>query len=172
MFALLGGMYFYWPKLFGKLLDERLGKAHFWLLFIGFNMTFLVQHQLGVAGHEEVGDLERVLVDLVVGLGPVREAAGVTEVDHRLARQDELDRHRDSLVNLKYLTERTIRLTNAPAQVVILRAYRKAQTLIPKVRMQFTNFSAYDPNGIVVIVTALAEDMPALEKVVRESDTP
>jgi hypothetical protein len=84
----------------------------------------------------------------------------------------ELDRHRDALVHMKYLTERNILLTNAPAQAVILRAHRKAQTLIPKVRMQLTNFSAYDPNGIVVIVTAHAVDMPALEKIVRDSDTP
>jgi hypothetical protein len=38
--------------------------------------------------------------------------------------------------------------------------------------MPFTSFSAYDPNGIVIIITAHSEDMPALEKIVRESDTP
>ncbi|MFT4036717.1 MAG: cbb3-type cytochrome c oxidase subunit I [Thermomicrobiales bacterium] len=50
IFALLGGMYFYWPKLFGKLLDERLGKMHFWLTFLGFNLTFFPMHFLGLAG--------------------------------------------------------------------------------------------------------------------------
>jgi len=34
----------------GRMLDERLGKVHFWLLFIGFHTTFLVQHWLGVEG--------------------------------------------------------------------------------------------------------------------------
>jgi cytochrome c oxidase subunit 1 len=44
------GLYFWWPKMTGRMLDERLGKIHFWLLFIGFQVTFLVQHWLGVQG--------------------------------------------------------------------------------------------------------------------------
>jgi cytochrome c oxidase subunit 1 len=47
MFA---GFYFWWPKMTGRMLDERLGKVHFWLLFVGFHTTFLVQHWLGVEG--------------------------------------------------------------------------------------------------------------------------
>ncbi|MCC3770823.1 cytochrome c oxidase subunit I [Streptomyces sp. UNOC14_S4] len=50
VFAMFAGFYFWWPKLTGKLLDERLGKLHFWTLFVGFHTTFLVQHWLGVAG--------------------------------------------------------------------------------------------------------------------------
>ncbi len=50
VFALLGGLYFYWPKIYGKLLDERLGKIHFWLTFAGFNLTFFPMHFLGLAG--------------------------------------------------------------------------------------------------------------------------
>jgi cytochrome c oxidase subunit I len=50
VFAMFGGFYFWWPKMTGKMLDERLGKIHFWLLFIGFHTTFLVQHWLGVIG--------------------------------------------------------------------------------------------------------------------------
>ena len=48
VFAMFSGFYFWWPKWTGKMLDERLGKIHFWVLFIGFHMTFLVQHWLGV----------------------------------------------------------------------------------------------------------------------------
>ncbi|WP_205881320.1 cytochrome c oxidase subunit I [Leucobacter viscericola] len=48
VFAMFAGFYFWWPKWTGKMLDERLGKIHFWVLFIGFHMTFLVQHWLGV----------------------------------------------------------------------------------------------------------------------------
>ena len=48
VFAMFAGFYFWWPKWTGKMLDERLGKVHFWVLFIGFHMTFLVQHWLGV----------------------------------------------------------------------------------------------------------------------------
>nr|WP_240755874.1 cytochrome c oxidase subunit I [Nocardioides iriomotensis] len=50
VFAMFAGFYFWWPKMTGRMLDERLGKAHFWLLFIGFHTTFLVQHWLGVEG--------------------------------------------------------------------------------------------------------------------------
>jgi cytochrome c oxidase subunit 1 len=50
VFAMFAGFYFWWPKLFGKMLDERLGKLHFWMLFVGFHTTFLVQHWLGVEG--------------------------------------------------------------------------------------------------------------------------
>ncbi|POX49708.1 cytochrome c oxidase subunit I [Streptomyces sp. Ru72] len=50
VFAMFGGFYFWWPKMTGKLLDERLGKIHFWTLFVGFQATFLVQHWLGEVG--------------------------------------------------------------------------------------------------------------------------
>src|SRR4051794_12750445 len=50
LFAIFGGLYFWWPKMFGRLLDERLGKWHFWLMFVGFNLTFLPQHMLGLLG--------------------------------------------------------------------------------------------------------------------------
>ncbi|MCT9933383.1 cytochrome c oxidase subunit I [Planotetraspora sp. A-T 1434] len=50
VFAMFGGFYFWWPKFTGKMLDDRLGKIHFWMVFIGFQMTFLVQHWLGVEG--------------------------------------------------------------------------------------------------------------------------
>ncbi|MEP6478422.1 MAG: cytochrome c oxidase subunit I [Rhodoglobus sp.] len=50
VFAMFSGFYFWWPKWTGKMLNERLGKIHFWLLFIGFHTTFLIQHWLGVVG--------------------------------------------------------------------------------------------------------------------------
>ncbi|MEN9923068.1 MAG: hypothetical protein RIS09_582 [Actinomycetota bacterium] len=50
VFAMFAGFYFWWPKWTGRMLDERLGKLHFWLLFAGFHTTFLVQHWLGVMG--------------------------------------------------------------------------------------------------------------------------
>jgi cytochrome c oxidase subunit 1 len=50
VFTMFGGFYFWWPKFTGKMLDNRLGVWHFWTLFIGFWMTFLVQHWLGVEG--------------------------------------------------------------------------------------------------------------------------
>ena len=50
VFAMFSGYYFWWPKITGRMLDERLGKIHFWMLFIGFHTTFLTQHVLGVDG--------------------------------------------------------------------------------------------------------------------------
>jgi cytochrome c oxidase subunit 1 len=49
-FALFGGLYYWWPKMFGRMLDERLSKLHFWLMFVGFNLTFLPMHMLGLLG--------------------------------------------------------------------------------------------------------------------------
>ena len=49
-FEMFAGFYFWWPKFTGKKLNETLGKWNFWTLFIGFHMTFLVQHWLGVIG--------------------------------------------------------------------------------------------------------------------------
>jgi len=50
VFAMFAGFYFWWPKMTGTMLDETLGKIHFWSLFVGFHTTFLVQHWLGVEG--------------------------------------------------------------------------------------------------------------------------
>ncbi|MEU1181996.1 cytochrome c oxidase subunit I [Streptomyces sp. NPDC005820] len=50
VFAVFAGFSFWWPKFTGKMLDERLGKMHFWTLFVGFHLTFLVQHWLGAEG--------------------------------------------------------------------------------------------------------------------------
>ena len=50
VFLMFAGYYFWWPKWTGRMLDERLGKIHFWLTFVGFQTTFLVQHWLGASG--------------------------------------------------------------------------------------------------------------------------
>jgi len=50
VFAVYAGIYFWFPKMTGRMLDERLAKIHFWLTLIGFNVTFLVQHWLGNEG--------------------------------------------------------------------------------------------------------------------------
>ena len=48
--GLFAGVYFWWPKVFGHLLDERRGKIHFWTMLIGFNLTFGPMHVLGLQG--------------------------------------------------------------------------------------------------------------------------
>ncbi|MBV8733583.1 MAG: cytochrome c oxidase subunit I [Solirubrobacterales bacterium] len=50
IFPVFAGIYYWFPKMSGRFLNERLGKISFWLVFIGFNATFLVQHALGLSG--------------------------------------------------------------------------------------------------------------------------
>ena len=49
-YASFAGVYFWFPKMTGRMLDEKLGKIHFWLVTIGFHTTFLIQHWLGNMG--------------------------------------------------------------------------------------------------------------------------
>src|SRR6201986_1763193 len=50
VFTVFAGVYYWYPKMTGRLLNETLGKTSFWLMFIGFNATFFVQHALGLSG--------------------------------------------------------------------------------------------------------------------------
>ncbi len=61
VFSMFAGFYFWWPKWYGYMLDEQLAKLHFWLVFAGFHLTFLVQHWLGVEG------MQRRIADYLPG---------------------------------------------------------------------------------------------------------
>ncbi|MGI8794585.1 MAG: cytochrome c oxidase subunit I [Acidimicrobiales bacterium] len=50
LFGIMAGVYYWWPKIFGWMLNDRIGKAHFWLWIIGFNLTFGPMHILGLEG--------------------------------------------------------------------------------------------------------------------------
>jgi len=50
IFGLFAGLYYWWPKMTGRMLDETLGKFHFWLMFVSFNATFFPMHWLGLLG--------------------------------------------------------------------------------------------------------------------------
>jgi cytochrome c oxidase subunit 1 len=50
VFGIFAGLYYWFPKMSGRLLSEPLGKLSFWLMFAGFNLTFLVQHSAGLSG--------------------------------------------------------------------------------------------------------------------------
>ena len=79
--GIFAGLFYWWPKLFGRLLDERLGKIGFWLTFVGFNLTFFPQHMLGLIGmprriytYEDTGllqeyNLASTIGSYVMGLG-------------------------------------------------------------------------------------------------------
>ena len=49
-FAMFAGAYYWFPKMFGRMLSERLGKWHFWMMVIGFNLTFFPMHIIGLMG--------------------------------------------------------------------------------------------------------------------------
>jgi cytochrome c oxidase subunit 1 len=49
--AIFAGIYYWFPKMFGRMMDERLGKLHFWLTLIFFNVTFFPMHIIGIGGH-------------------------------------------------------------------------------------------------------------------------
>ena len=50
IFAIFGSLYYWFPKITGRLMSDRLGKVNFWLFFIGFNLTFMPQHWIGLLG--------------------------------------------------------------------------------------------------------------------------
>jgi cytochrome c oxidase subunit I len=50
VFGIFAGLYYWFPKMSGRMMNERIGKTSFWLMFIGFNMTFLIQHSAGLDG--------------------------------------------------------------------------------------------------------------------------
>src|SRR5579864_1512475 len=50
VFGIFAGIYYWWPKMTGRMLDERLAKWHFWLMFLSFNATFLPMHWIGLHG--------------------------------------------------------------------------------------------------------------------------
>src|SRR3954464_14056254 len=50
MFTIFAGVYYWFPKMTGRMFDDRLGKLHFWLTFVGFNLTFAPMHLIGLQG--------------------------------------------------------------------------------------------------------------------------
>jgi cytochrome c oxidase subunit 1 len=63
VFGVFAGVYYWFPKMFGRMLDEGLGKVHFVLMFIGFNLTFFPMHMLGIKG------MPRRIADYASGAG-------------------------------------------------------------------------------------------------------
>jgi cytochrome c oxidase subunit 1 len=50
LFTIFAGVYYWFPKMTGRMYDERLGKIHFWTTFVGFNLTFGPMHIIGIQG--------------------------------------------------------------------------------------------------------------------------
>ncbi|MBR7798036.1 cytochrome c oxidase subunit I [Virgibacillus sp. AGTR] len=81
VFGILAALHYWWPKMFGKILNEALGKLSFWLFFIGFHLTFFIQHFLGLMGMPrrywvfledqglDIGNLVSTIGALLMGVG-------------------------------------------------------------------------------------------------------
>jgi cytochrome c oxidase subunit 1 len=81
VFPLIGGIYFWFPKMTGRLMSERLGTLNFWTLFIGFNITFFPMHMLGFRGmprrvYTYPPEMGWGLLNLVSTIGAVMLIAG------------------------------------------------------------------------------------------------
>jgi cytochrome c oxidase subunit 1 len=50
VFTIFAGIYYWFPKMSGRMLGEGLGKVSFWMMLVGFNLTFLIQHSAGLSG--------------------------------------------------------------------------------------------------------------------------
>jgi cytochrome c oxidase subunit 1 len=80
--AIFAGIYYWFPKITGRMLSEPLGKVSFWLMLVGFHVTFLIQHSIGLDGmprrvyeYPDVGNLE--LYNLISTIGSFILAIGV-----------------------------------------------------------------------------------------------
>ena len=81
--ALFGGLHYWWPKMFGRILNETLGKWTFWTFFIGFHLTFFIQHFLGLMGMQrrvytylpgqqlDLGNLISTIGAILMGIGTI-----------------------------------------------------------------------------------------------------
>jgi len=82
IFAIFGGFYYWWPKIFGRMLNDRLGKLNFWMMLIGFNLTFFPMHILGLEGQPRrtytyASGMGWDNLNLLVSIGSFVIAAGV-----------------------------------------------------------------------------------------------
>ncbi|MBV8784588.1 MAG: cbb3-type cytochrome c oxidase subunit I, partial [Gammaproteobacteria bacterium] len=82
VFPVIGGVYFWFPKFTGRLLDERLGKWNFWTMFAGFNLAFLPMHLTGLYGmprrvYTYAPDMGWTTLNMITSLGSVLFALGV-----------------------------------------------------------------------------------------------
>src|SRR5690625_2048671 len=82
VFGIFAGIHYWWPKMFGRVLNETLGKWTFWLFFIGFHLTFFIQHFLGLMGMPRrywvfLHDQGLELGNVISSIGAFFMAAGV-----------------------------------------------------------------------------------------------
>jgi cytochrome c oxidase subunit I len=88
VFAIFAGIYYWFPKISGRMLSEGLGKLSFWLILVGFHVTFLIQHSAGLSGmprriyeYPDVNNLELYNLISTVGSFILAVGVGVTAVN-------------------------------------------------------------------------------------------
>jgi cytochrome c oxidase subunit 1 len=91
VFGVFAGVYYWFPKITGRLLNEGLGKLSFWLMLVGFHVTFLIQHSMGLDGmprriyeYPNVGHLQTY--NLISTIGSFILAAGILVTIVNVAR--------------------------------------------------------------------------------------
>jgi cytochrome c oxidase subunit I len=82
VFGIFAGIYYWFPKMTGRMMSEGLGKLSFWVMFVGFNLTFLVQHSAGLSGmprriYDYSGDLGVNDYNLISTIGSFMLGIGV-----------------------------------------------------------------------------------------------
>src|SRR5690606_33229910 len=82
IFAIFGGLHYWFPKLTGRFMNDQLGKVQFWLFFIGFNVTFMPQHWIGLLGMPRriftySSDLNLDTLNLISSLGVIVQIVAV-----------------------------------------------------------------------------------------------
>jgi cytochrome c oxidase subunit 1 len=89
--AIFAGLYYWYPKVTGRMMSDALGKVSFWLTFVGFNATFLVQHSIGLEGmprrvyeYPDIADLH--VLNLISTIGSFILALGVVVTAYNLVR--------------------------------------------------------------------------------------
>ena len=120
VFTVFAGIYYWFPKITGRMLNERLGKVSFWLMFVGFNATFFVQHALGLSGmprriYTYQSGLGWSTYNLISTIGAFILAAGVLVTIVNVARNYKHGRDRRARP-LEGEHARVVHLLPAPAQ--------------------------------------------------------
>lgn len=82
VFPMFGGLYYWFPKIVGRMANETLAKVHFWLFFVGFNLTFFTMHFLGLRGmprrvYTYLPEMHWESLNLVATIGAIFMTAGV-----------------------------------------------------------------------------------------------
>jgi heme/copper-type cytochrome/quinol oxidase subunit 1 len=82
VFGIFAGLYYWFPKMSGRLMSEALGKTSFWLMFVGMNVTFLVQHSAGLSGmprrvYDYSSELHVTTYNLISTIGAFILALGI-----------------------------------------------------------------------------------------------